>query len=100
MKASISRLESVRLMNVCASFASPTTASWSDRSTSLLKITRPGVVRKSSSCQRYSIGSCRPISPDSTWNSTSSSLRKRLIPFTLSSLARASAVVAVRSRAE
>ena len=57
MKMSISRFESVRLMNVCTPASPTTTASSSERSTSVLKITRPGVVRISSPCQRYSIGS-------------------------------------------
>ena len=69
----------------CARPASPTTDGLLERRARprVLKITRPGVVRTSSPCQRYSIGSCRPTSFDSRWNSTSSSFWKRLMPLEL-----------------
>jgi hypothetical protein len=58
MKSSISFFESVRLTygNSISVVSSSPTASRIARSTSVLKITRPGVVRITSPCQRYSIG--------------------------------------------
>ena len=59
MKPSVSRFVSVWLMkswNAAASTSSEPIASASARSTSALKITRPGVVSTSSPSQRYSIG--------------------------------------------
>ena len=97
MKLSISRFESVRLMKVWTPASPTTTPPASDRSTSVLKMTRPGVVRISSPCQRYSIGSWSPTSFESRWNSTSSSFWKRLIPLTFCSFASFSTVVAERS---
>ena len=65
-------------MNSGGSKSSPSSnASSRARSTSALKITRPGVVRTSSPCQRYSIGCWSPTCFASTAISTSSSDWKR-----------------------
>ncbi len=77
MKMSISFFESVRLWNGRSDRSSSVVDSWSERSTSSLKITRPGVVRISSSPRRYSIGCWIPTWPSSTASSTPSSFAKR-----------------------
>ena len=94
MNTSISFFESV-LLRYGSSERSSTADSCSERSTSALKITRPGVVRISSSRRRYSIGCWIPTCPSSTESSTSSSAAKR---FGLGSSS--STVVAPRSFSE
>ena len=98
MVASSSRLVSGR-STTNGSLSPSFTASTSDRSISLSKTTLPGVVRRTSSPRRNSMGDCSETFScfASSANSTCSSLVNRGSPFSPSCLASSSEVTAVRS---